>query len=208
MNDLHEKPKRPVAGYVRVSTFDQSHEMQIVALERYAERHGLVIDIFEEKGSGSATAKRPILEALWKDLLNGEYDALYVWDFDRFARSLIHLITAMEALSQKDIPFISLQNPELSIRTPMGRAMFQIISVLAELERNLIAERTRTALRLKKEQGMILGPPPKAMLKLPKDANLWKEGIRKMSKKYEVSESTISRARKVIPWVCHKPLKK
>jgi len=206
MNNLHEKPARPVAGYVRVSTIDQSHEMQRVALERYAERHGLEIDIFEEKGS--SVAKRPIMEGLWKDLLNGEYDALYVWDFDRYARSLIHLIQAMETLSQMDIPFISLQNPELNIRTPMGRAMFQIISVLAELERNLIAERTRAALRLKKEQGIKLGPPPKAMLKLPLGANLWEGGIKKMSKKYEVSESTISRARRLTPWVCHKPLKK
>ena len=206
MNDLHEKPARPVAGYVRVSTLDQSHEMQRVALERFAERKGLEIDIFEEQGS--SIGKRPVLEGLWKDLMNGEYDALYVWDFDRFARSLIHLIQAMETLTTMDIPFVSLQNPEIKIRTPMGRAMCQIISVLAELERNLIAERTRESLRLKKEQGIKLGPPPVAILKLPLGANLWEASIRKMAAKYEVSESTISRARRLNPWVCHKPPKK
>ena len=205
MTNLHEKPVRPIAGYVRVSTLDQTHEMQRVALERLAERKGLEIDIFEEQGS--SIGKRPVVEGLWKDLMNGEYDALYVWDFDRFARSLIHLVQAMDTLTRMDIPFISVQNPEMNIRTPMGRAMFQIVSVFAELERNLIAERTRESLRLKKEQGIKLGPPPAAMLKLPLGADLWEEGIRKMAVKYEVSESTISRARRLTPWNCHKPKK-
>ena len=205
MTDLHEKPTRPITGYVRVSTLDQTHEMQRVALERFAERKGLEIDIFEEQGS--SIGKRPVMSGLWKDLMNGEYDALYVWDFDRFARSLIHLVNAMETLTCMDIPFVSLQNPELNIRTPMGRAMFQIVSVFAELERNLIAERTRESLRLKKEQGIKLGPPPSALLKLPLGADLWEEGAKEMAKKYEVSISTIARARRVTPWISHRPKK-
>lgn len=206
MTELHEKPIRPIAGYVRVSTLDQTHEMQRVALERFAERKGLDIDIFEEQGS--SVGKRPVMKGLWKDLMSGEYDALYVWDFDRFARSLIHLVNAMETLTCMDIPFVSLQNPELNIRTPMGRAMFQIVSVFAELERNLIAERTREALRLKKEQGIKLGPPPAAMLKLPLGANLWEDGQKKLAKKYGVSPATIGRAKRLVPWSYHKPPKK
>ena len=177
--------------------------MQRVALERYADLHGLEMVIHKE--TGSSIGRRAVLEDLWKMMLAGEYDALYVWDFDRFARSLVHLVQTMEHLTALDIPFISLQNPDLNIRTPMGRAMFQIISVLAELERNLISERTRQTLQLKKEQGIRLGPPPRAMEKLPLDANLWSASIPRLAALHEVSQSSISRARRIEPWSCHKP---
>jgi DNA invertase Pin-like site-specific DNA recombinase len=136
-------------GYARTSTDDQITALQIVALRRAKCAH-----IFEDKGQSGATAKRPSLLRCLKTLRAG--DTLMVWKLDRLARSLRDLITLLDDLRDRGIRFQSLTEA-IDTETPTGRAMWQMIGVLAELERSLIAERTRAGVRMARARGVKFG---------------------------------------------------
>ena len=131
-----------VAIYVRVSKIDQNPENQKIQLESYARRMGWNYEIFEEKESTRKT--RPVQWELYNRLLKKEFDGLLIWKFDRWARSTRELIEHME---------------NLDLKSSMGRAMFTIISAFAQLERDIIRERTMAGLERARAQGKKLGRP-------------------------------------------------
>jgi len=139
-------------GYVRVSTNDQNTALQRNALECA----GCEL-IFEDKMSGK-TSDRPGLKKLLKTLSPG--DTLDVWKLDRLGRSMRHLVTLIEELRQHDINFRSLTD-SIDTSTPMGRFFFHVMGALAEMERELIVERTRAGLDAARAQGRIGGRRPK-----------------------------------------------
>ncbi len=100
--------------------------------------------IFTDEGLSGATVKRPALTRCLKALCPG--DTLIVWKLDRLGRNLCDLITLLDALRTQGIHFQSLTE-HIDTETAAGRAMWQMIGVLAELERSLITERTRAACR-------------------------------------------------------------
>jgi len=122
-------------GDARVSTDDQSPALQLAALHKAGCK-----TIFKDDGLSGATTKRPALLRCLKKLEHG--DTLTVWKLDRLGRSLCDLITMLDSLRDREITFRSLTE-EIDATTPTGRATWQIIGALAELERSLIAERTR-----------------------------------------------------------------
>jgi DNA invertase Pin-like site-specific DNA recombinase len=143
------KSKR-AAVYVRVSTtnraarnqavFEQNPEVQEQPLRQMGEQRGwAVVRVYSDRMSGSRE-DRPGLQALMKDAHRGSFDVVVVWRFDRFARSVKQLVLALEEFRSLGIDFVSCQEA-LDTATPMGRAMFTIISALAELERGTIRER-------------------------------------------------------------------
>ena len=108
---------------------------------------------FKDEGISGATTKRPALTRCLKKLRHG--DTLIVWKLDRLGRSLRDLLYRAGRTPAQGIKFRSLTE-HIDTETPAGRAMWQIIGVLAELERSLIPERTRAGVKAAKgERGKI-----------------------------------------------------
>ncbi|WP_250667047.1 MULTISPECIES: recombinase family protein, partial [Escherichia] len=124
-------------GYVRVSTNEQNTALQRNALESA----GCEL-IFEDKASGKK-AERPGLKKVLRMLSRG--DTLVVWKLDRLGRSMRHLVVLVEELRDRGINFRSLTD-SIDTSTPMGRFFFHVMGALAEMERELIVERTRAGL--------------------------------------------------------------
>lgn len=144
--------KTMLIGYVRVSTNDQNTALQRNALESA----GCEL-IFEDKISGRV-ADRPGLKKLLRTLSEG--DTLVVWKLDRLGRSMRHLVVLVEELRDRGINFRSLTD-SIDTSTPMGRFFFHVMGALAEMERELIVERTRAGLAAAKAEGRIGGRRPK-----------------------------------------------
>jgi DNA invertase Pin-like site-specific DNA recombinase len=136
-------------GYARVSTDDQTPALQLAALKNAGCK-----TIFKDAGLSGATTKRPALLRCLKKLDRG--DTLIVWKLDRLGRSLRDLIAMLDDLKQRGVKFRSLTEA-IDTDTPTGRAMWQMIGVLAELERSLIAERTRAGVKDAKRRGVKFG---------------------------------------------------
>jgi DNA invertase Pin-like site-specific DNA recombinase len=139
-------------GYARVSTEDQNADMQLTALKRAGCK-----TTFTDQLSGATGIKRPALLRCLKKLEHG--DTLMVWKLDRLGRSLRDLITMLDDLKQRGVKFRSLTEA-IDTETPTGRAMWQMIGVLAELEKSLINERTRAGIKDAKRRGVKFGRKP------------------------------------------------
>lgn len=145
-----------VAIYLRVSTSDQTVENQKLPLIEYCKRMNWDYEIFEESESTRKT--RPIQWDLYNRLLKKEFDGLLVYKFDRWARSTKELVEHMENLVNRNVRVISFSE-NIDLDSSMGRAMLTIISAFAQLERDLIRERTLAGLQRAKAQGKKLGRP-------------------------------------------------
>src|SRR5918912_1474432 len=140
------------AIYARVPTLDQDPAMQLRELRAYARHRGLPItEAFIEHVSG-ATRERPELDRLWRAVRARKVDTILVWKFDRFARSTRQLIDALEEFRHFGIDFISITE-QIDTGSPMGKAMFTVISAIAEFERSLISERVRSGIAKARAQG-------------------------------------------------------
>jgi DNA invertase Pin-like site-specific DNA recombinase len=148
-----------VAIYVRVSTTDQSVEMQQADLRAFCAQRGFTVyREYCDQGISGTKERRPALDELMADARKRKFDAVLVWRFDRFARSTKHLITALEELRHLGIEFISYQE-NIDTSSPLGKAMFTIVAAIAELERNIIVERIKGGLRRAKAMGKKIGRP-------------------------------------------------
>lgn len=155
------KTERRVAIYARVSTSSgQDPEMQIRELKEYCRNRGWKIaGEFVDSGISGATESRPQLNRLMADANRRRFDAVVVWKFDRFARSVSHLLRSLETFSALGIEFVSLSE-QLDSSTPTGKMVFTILGSVAELERSLIGERVKAGLRNAIAKGTKLGRPP------------------------------------------------
>ena len=140
-------------GYARVSAEDQNPALQLTALRKAGCR-----TVFKDGGISSATAPRPALLRCLSTLTAG--DILVVWKLDRVGRSIADLIHVLDGLKQRGVKFRSLTEP-IDTETPAGSAMWEMIGVLAQLERSLIAERTRAGVKAAQRRGVKFGRKPK-----------------------------------------------
>jgi len=136
-------------GYARVSTDDQTAALQLAALKKAGCK-----PIFKDDGLSGANTHRPALRRCLKKLEPG--DTLIVWKLDRLGCSLRDLITMLDELKRRKVKFRSLTE-HIDTDTPTGRAMWQMIGLLAELERSLISERTRAGVKAAKHRGVKFG---------------------------------------------------
>jgi len=149
-----------VALYLRVSTLDQSVDMQRSDSLRYCEQRGFeVYREYIDHGVSGAKDHRPALNELMADARKRKFDVVLVWRFDRFARSTKHLVTALEEFRHLGIDFIS-YSESLDTSSPLGKVMFTIIAAMAEFEREIIRERIRGGLRKARRHGKRLGRRP------------------------------------------------
>ena len=188
-----------IAIYTRVSTQDQSVEMQNSDLKRYCDQRGIeVYKEYSDQGISGTKDKRPALDELMSDAKKRKFDVVLVWRFDRFARSTKHLITALEEFRHLGINFISYQE-NIDTSSPLGKAMFTIVSAIAELERNILLERVRAGLKRAKENGRILGRPKRLDLDVKE--------LQKMREKEKLSFRQIAKRVKACPATVYKSLK-
>jgi DNA invertase Pin-like site-specific DNA recombinase len=151
------------ALYARVSTSNtsQTPEMQIRELREYCKRRGWKITHeFVDVGVSGSKETRPQLDKLIAEAHRRHFDSVVCWRFDRFARSVSHLLRALEMFKALGIEFVSLSE-QVDTSTPTGKMVFTVLGAVAELERNLIAERVRAGLRNARAKGKILGRPRK-----------------------------------------------
>lgn len=177
-------------GYARVSTDDQD-----AALQRDALKAAGCSRIFEDKASGKNTDRPELTKAL--DYLR-EGDTLCVWKLDRFARSLIDLVTMVDALRERGIGFKVLTGALANIdtNTADGRLMLQIIGAMAEFERSLIRDRTRAGLEAARKQGRVGGRPSvvnEDVLAVARARQAKGESITAIAKALKVSRATLYR---------------
>ncbi len=187
--------KKRIAVYARVSTTDQSTESQLLDLRRYVRERGW--DIFREfvdEGISGTKDSRPALNELMNDAKKRRFDVVLVWRFDRFARSTKHLILALEEFKNLGIDFVSYQE-NIDTSSPLGSAIFTIISAVAQLERDIIAERVKAGLRRARENGKKLGRP-RVAVDVTKIAALRDEGHSwaKISRELGIGKGTAQRA--------------
>jgi len=148
------------AIYARVSTNNgQDPTVQTRELEEYCARRGWKVSgQYIDVGISGAKEKRPQLDHLMADAHRRKFDAVVVWKFDRFARSVSHLLRALETFKALGIEFVSLSE-QVDTSTPTGKMVFTVLGAVAELERSLIAERVRAGLRNARAKGKKLGRP-------------------------------------------------
>ena len=131
-------------GYARVSTQDQNLDLQRQALEQAGCKK-----IYEDKLSGSRADRPGLAQAL--DMLR-EGDTLVVWKLDRLGRSVKQLVDLVGQLHKENVQFKSLTD-SIDTSTPSGRFFFHVMASLAEMERELIIERTRAGLEIARQLG-------------------------------------------------------
>ncbi|MBT5303776.1 MAG: recombinase family protein, partial [Candidatus Scalindua sp.] len=125
----------------------------------YSKERGLnIFNIYKDSGVSGTKETRPALGELMNDAKKRKFDMVLVWRFDRFARSTKHLVTALHEFRHLGIDFISFQE-NIDTSSPLGEAIFTIISAMSKLERDIIAERVKGGLRKAKANGKKLGRP-------------------------------------------------
>ena len=154
-------PAHPRAAlYARVSTNNsQNPEMQLAELREYCARRGWEISgEYVDVGISGAKDSRPELNRLMDDAHRRKFDVVAVWKFDRFARSVSHLLRALETFQALGVDFVSLTEA-IDSSTPAGKMVYTVLGAVAELERSLTVERVKAGLRNARARGKTLGRP-------------------------------------------------
>ena len=134
-----------LAIYARCSTAEQTVDHQLDGLREYEQARGFeVVDEYLDEGVSGAKAQRPALDRLLADAHRRRFDAVLIWKLDRLGRSLSHLIRLVDTFGSLGIDLVSLGDPGLDTTSPHGRLLFSVMGAVAEFERELIRERTRS----------------------------------------------------------------
>lgn len=182
-----------IFGYARVSTSDQSLNLQIDALLQ----EGIEMkNIYTDKISSMAK-ERKSLAKLWDFVREG--DTIVVWKLDRLARSLIHFTKLMNELEEKGVRFKSITEPFIDTTKESSQSKFLVnmFAALAQLERDIIIERTKAGLESARLRGRVLGAPKGLSKKNKQKAILceeyFKEGrmtVTEICDRLEISRAT------------------
>jgi DNA invertase Pin-like site-specific DNA recombinase len=193
------KTRQRLALYVRVSTTEQNPDGQEAELKEYAENRGWeVTKIYRDKISG-AKKSRPALDELMADAQKRKVDIVLVWKFDRFARSVSHLLSALETFRSVGVEFVSVSEA-IDTATAAGKMTFTVLGAVAELERTLIRERIQMGVQHARRRGVRLGRPAIKTLSafelemLRRDRTKGKLSLRALASKYAVSVFSAQKA--------------
>jgi DNA invertase Pin-like site-specific DNA recombinase len=149
-----------VAIYARVSTVDQTCVNQLRDLREYCLARGWdQISEYVDEGVSGTADRRQALDQLMAAVKGRRVDVVVVAAFDRFGRSVRHLVETLELFRHLDVEFISLRE-QIDTGSPLGQAVFTIIAAIAQLERSLLVERVKAGLRRARDQGKHIGRPP------------------------------------------------
>jgi DNA invertase Pin-like site-specific DNA recombinase len=170
------------AIYTRVSTSEQSCDMQLHELRQYVQKNGWeVYAEYIDTGFSGATSSRPRFDQLLRDARLHKFEAVLVWKLDRWGRSVANCVRSIQELVSLNIRFLS---PSESIDTgsesPMSKFLLHLFAAFAEMERGLIRERVRAGVRAAKAKGTALGRPQRVFrrdeaLRMRQHGASWRE---------------------------------
>jgi DNA invertase Pin-like site-specific DNA recombinase len=156
-----------IIGYARVSKDDQNLNRQIDQLMAYGAEK-----IIQEKFTGTRQ-RRPGITQLLQTIR--AHDVVVVESISRLGRNTLDILNLIQLLHQKQIKFVSLKE-QMDTETPTGRAMLQMMSVIAELERNLLADRVKEGIAASRRRGVTVGRPRIAQEKLDIAIRMYQSG--------------------------------
>lgn len=189
-----------VAIYTRVSTDKQTTDNQLRELRSWAKRAGhKVVAVFSDAGiSGSkGREKRPGFDAMLKGAVRREFEMLAVWSSDRLGRSLQHLIDVLQTIRDTGTG-LYIHTQSLDTTTPAGRAMFGMLAVFGEFEREMIVARVNAGLARARAQGKRLGRPGGSPAKLEKAREALRAGggILKVARQLGLGTGTVHKLKR------------
>ena len=186
-----------VALYARVSTDGQTVENQLRKLRAVAKRHGWeIIGAYSDRGISGTKGKdeRPAFKAVCQAVARKEVDLVAAWSVDRLSRSLLDLVNFLGELHAKQVD-LYLHQQGLDTGTPAGKAMFRMMGVFAEFEREMIVERVKAGLKRARAEGKVLGRPRVSAAVEAKVVALRKQGrgMRAIARELGIGNCTVQR---------------
>ncbi|WP_214835072.1 recombinase family protein [Exiguobacterium sp. E4787] len=178
-----------VIGYCRVSTGEQNLDMQEHAIEKYADEKGLRLVMYVEKVSSRKNNRTELNNAI---KATTEGDIFVVYKLDRLARSTKELYELTEQLKEKKVDLVSI-NDAFDTSTPTGKAMFGMLAVFAEFERDIIQQRTKAGLDAARKRGRIGGRPAIDQKVKNRVCTLFEigESAKDIAKEYGIGRATV-----------------
>lgn len=176
-----------IIGYARVSKEEQILDRQIDQLTEYG-----IERIIQEKYTGTKK-DRPGMEQLMQTIRSG--DTVVVESISRLGRNTLDILNFLQHLEKENVEFISLKE-KMDTSTPTGKAMLQMMSVIAELERNLLAERVKEGIHASRRRGKAIGRPKIPQEKLNLAMRMYKSGeysIKEILESNTISQGTLYR---------------
>jgi DNA invertase Pin-like site-specific DNA recombinase len=188
----------------RVSTADQSCDLQLRELREYGARRGWNITAeYVDRGWSGAKANRPELNRLMEDARRRRFDAVLVWKLDRWGRSVADSVKSIQELVSLGIRFLAVtQNIDTDESNPMSRFLLHIMAAFAELEREIIRERVVAGVRAARSNGKQLGRP-KRVFRRDEAVRLREQGMswRKIAARLGVPVTTVVEGCRTAPGV-------
>lgn len=137
--------------YARVSTGEQNEGMQLREMQEYATARKWQQELFVDTGVSGAKESRPELDRMMRLARKRKCGVVLVYKFDRFARSLRHLLNALEEFEARGVEFVSIHD-DFDMTTATGRLMFKMVGAFAEFERDIIRQRVRSGMATAKQE--------------------------------------------------------
>jgi len=132
-------------------------ESQIRAIQEFCKRQDIEnFVIFQDENQSGVKKSRPALDEMMTRVRNNEAESVIVYSFSRFARSVTHLLSALEEFKEFGVRFTSISE-NLDTDTPLGKALFTILASVSQLERDILIERVRNGLANARAKGIKIG---------------------------------------------------
>ena len=196
---LHRSPRAALYGRVSTTNHGQDIGLQTRELRQFAEARGWqIVGEYLDEGISGTKDSRPELNRLMADAHKRRFDVVCVWRFDRFARSVSHLLRALETFKALGIDFVSFSE-QMDTSTPAGKMVFTVLGAVAELERSLIVERVRAGMRNARARGKCIGRPPRTLLSVETRTAIAdcyakeKTSLRALAKRFDTSLASVQR---------------
>lgn len=147
------------AIYARCSTTEQHPEAQLGPLRVWATAQGHEVAEYVDEGESGAKASRPAFDAMLAAVRRGDVQVVAVAALDRLGRDVANLLGVAGELRERGVQLVSLREG-LDLHSPVGRALFTMLGLVAELERSWIQERVKMGIAAAKRRGVKCGRPP------------------------------------------------
>ncbi len=187
--------KKNTAVYIRTSTSKQEkgHQSQLYGVKKYCQKSGIKnYKIYEDFGISGAKQSRPGLDKLLSDCEKEKLDHIIVYSFSRVARSLRQLLEILDLIQSHDVKFTSITE-NIDWSTSYSRAIYSILGAIANLERDILIERTKQGLESARAKGKTLGRPRTRNSKLIRELNSKGYSQRRIAALVGCSKTTVYR---------------
>jgi DNA invertase Pin-like site-specific DNA recombinase len=184
-----------VAIYARVSTSDQSTDVQVEVLRAEAAHRGFAVaGEYIDDGVSGVKVSRPALDRMLADVAAGQIDVVLVWKLDRLGRTLSGLLNLLDGFTASGVGFVSVNDAGIDTTTVTGRLLTQVLACFGSYERDLIKMRTEAGRERARRNGVHCGRP-KVEMDLRPAVSMLKQGygVKAIANALGVSRTTLRR---------------